>query len=64
MVYDLCSEKLPVRVRLLPMCRGELSACEAGNSAREELKQYPPPFSAVLWFVMVMKENPNGKRKK
>ena len=47
----------PVRVRLLAMCRGELSAvvarlmssvCEAGGSGREELKRYPPPFPAVL----------------
>ena len=34
------NQRFPVRVRLLPMCKGELSEvsiCEAGGSGSEEL---------------------------
>ena len=52
----LGNQRFPVRVRLLAMCRGELSAviarlmsnCEAGGSGSEELKKCPPPSLAVL----------------
>ena len=61
MVSDLRSETkgFPVRVWLLAMCRGELSAviarlmskylfCEVGGSGSEELMEYPPSFLVVL----------------
>ena len=62
----LGNQRCPVRVRLLAMCRGELSAviarlmsnCEAGGSGSEELKKCPPPSPAVLWFVNVCERKP------
>ena len=48
------------------MCRGELSTviaqclsvCKAGGSGSEELKKWPPPFIAVLWFINVHERKP------
>ena len=37
--------------------------CEADGSGREELKKCPPPSTAVLCSWMVMKENPDRKKK-
>ena len=37
---------------------------EAGGSGREELKKWPPPSPAVLWFVNGREENPDRKKVK
>ena len=39
------------------------SACKAGGSGNEELKNCPPPSTAILWFVNVVKENPDREKK-
>ena len=46
--HVLGNQRFPVRVQLLPMCRG---ICEAGGSGSEELKKCPSPSLAVLWFM-------------
>ena len=35
-----------------------------GGNGSEELKNYPPPFPAVLWFVNVHERKPRQKKKK
>ena len=62
----------PDRVRLLAICRGDLSAAiswlisqclwELGGNGREELNKKPPPSPAVLWIVMFVKENPDSNK--
>ena len=67
----LGKQNIPVRVRLLAICRGKkfqkspgycLNACKAGGSGNEELKKCPPfPLqSCDSW--MFVKEDPERKK--
>ena len=40
-----------------------LIVCKAGGSGSEELKEFPRPCPAVLWFVNVRERKPRQKQK-